>query len=63
MSKGDKLLLAAIIICGVIAALIWFIIGKAVELLFTGSIRTLCFGLSVFAIILVVVCCIGVRNE
>lgn len=63
MNKSDKIMIIIIVIAGVIAALLWYVLGRIVELIFLSSVKNLCFTISVVAILLVVIACVGGKHE
>lgn len=63
MNKSDKIIISIIVIAGAIAALLWFVLGRIVELIFMSSVKNLCFTISVVAILLVVIACVGGKHE
>lgn len=63
MKKSDKIIISIIVIAGAIAALLWFVLGRIVELIFMSSVKNLCFTISVVAILLVVIACVGGKHE
>lgn len=63
MNKSDKIIISIIVIAGAIAALLWFVLGHIVELIFMSSVKNLCFTISVVAILLVVIACVGGKHE
>lgn len=63
MNKSDKIMITIIVIAGAIAALLWFVLGRIVELIFLSSVKNLCFTISVVAILLVVIACVGGKHE
>lgn len=63
MNKSDKIIISIIVIAGAIAALLWFVLGRIVELIFLSSVKNLCFTISVVAILLVVIACVGGKHE
>lgn len=63
MNKGDKIIISIIVIAGAIAALLWFVLGRIVELIFMSSVKNLCFTISLVAILLVVIACVGGKHE
>lgn len=63
MNKSDKIMITIIVIAGAIAALLWFVLGRIVELIFMSSVKNLCFTISVVAILLVVIACVGGKHE
>lgn len=63
MNKSDKIIISIIVIAGAIAALLWFVLGRIVELIFMSSVKNLCFTISLIAILLVVIACVGGKHE
>lgn len=63
MKKSDKIMITIIVIAGTIAALLWYVLGRIVELIFLSSVKNLCFTISLVAILLVVIACIGGKHE
>ena len=63
MKKSDKIMITIIIIAGAIAALLWFVLGRIAELIFMSSVKNLCFVISMIAVLLVVIACVGGRHE
>lgn len=63
MKKSDKIMITIIVIAGAIAALLWFVLGRIAELIFMSSAKNLCFLISIIAILLVVIACVGGRHE
>lgn len=63
MNKSDKIMIIIIVIAGAIAALLWYVLGRIVELIFLSSVKNLCFTISLVAILLVVIACVGGKHE